>query len=469
MGKKILFLMMFILMVGCAYAELFAEAEIVENSIYLDEQAVFNIYVENTDSFSKNLNMYTTDIKWYVDADPSPTKVAGDERKKFVITLIPSAWGDVGAQSVKFTVESPINNEKMILQLPVNVKSYDTAKKEYSPSVELRASFPEEIDPRNPIPLELYLRNRNRLEIDELKIIISSELFYEEKIIQLNALSETRENLQYTIDDDTKPIEDTLQISLSYNNRTINRERISYEVIPYAEFIEKQDNIQELFKKTTEYTITNQGNIKKKGDFRVDVSVLQNLFTKATPKPTNINIKEQYYEWYLDLQPNEEIDISVVRNYRPALYIFFISLVIVMIYFLYRSPILIRKESIVMGSTEQGISEMKVLLHLRNRSADIIENLTLIDLIPPIADLIKEDHLGTVSPSKILKHHKKGTIIKWEFDAIEPFEERIISYRIKTRMTVVGGITLPKAKIKFMKKDTERTVKSNKSQVSIGL
>lgn len=469
MDKKLLFLITLIILSASVYGDLTAEAEAVENSMYLDEHATYYVFVENTDSYEKNLNIYTTDIKWYVDAEPSPTKVLGNTRKKFEVTILPSAWAETGSQSVKLIIESPVNEEKTTLYLPIFVKSYDTPNKEYSPSLELKATFSKEIDPREPIPLDLYIRNRNRLNIQDMQLVISSSLFYEERLISLDPMSETREKLQYIIDADTQPVQDSLVISLIFQNKTINRENIIFNIIPYAEFEEKKDDITELFKTTKEYTITNKGNIKKKGEFQVKVSVLQNLFMKTYPRPDKINLKEQYYEWNLDLQPNEQVNIQVIKNYRPALYMFFMVLVIIMVYFLYRSPVLIRKESIVIGASEQGISEMKVLLHLRNRSADLIENLSLTDLIPSIADLIEEENLGTLSPSKILKHHKKGTIIKWEFETIEPFEERIISYRIKTRMTIIGGLTLPRAKIKFIKKDTERVVKSNKSQVNLGL
>ena len=140
-------------------------------------------------------------------------------------------------------------------------------------------------------------------------------------------------------------------------------------------------------------------------------------------------------------------------------------------YFLYRSPVTIKKESIVTRSiAKEGLSELKVLLHLRNRSPDIIESVVFTDKIPALATLIKEKKVGTIAPTKILNHQKKGTIIKWEFDVLEPFEERIISYKLSTKMTIVGGLSLPPAKIMFKtKKGTDRIEKSNKAQVSPGV
>jgi hypothetical protein len=469
MEKKILFFIALIILSASVYGDLLAEAEPIKNSIYLDEQATFIVYLENTQSYEKILNIYTNEIKWYVEAVPSPPRISGETRKRFEITLIPSVWAEPGAQSVRVFIESPNTKERLTLQLPVFVKSYDTERKEYKPSVELTATFQEKIDPRTPISLELYMRNRNMLNIDEMTVIISSSLFYDEKIISIGPMSEIREKYYFNVNPNTEPIQDNLVITLTYDNKTTNRENIVYEIIPYSEFEEKRDVIKNLFKTRTDYTITNKGNVDKKEAFSVRVSLLQNIFTKANPRPDKINLKEQYYEWNLNLEPNEQVQIQIIKNYRPALYLFFMVLVVVMVYFLYRSPVIVKKESIVAGSAEEGISEIKVLLHIRNRSSELIENLSLTDLIPSIADLVKEENIGSLSPSKVLKHHKKGTIIKWEFEVIEPFEERIISYRIKTKITILGGFTLPKAKMKFLKKDTERIVKSNKSQVNIGI
>ena len=53
---------------------------------------------------------------------------------------------------------------------------------------------------------------------------------------------------------------------------------------------------------------------------------------------------------------------------------------------------------------------------------------------------------------------------------IEPFEESIISYRLKSKIAIVGGFSLPPAKIKFQTyQGKERVVRSNKSSVSMGL
>jgi hypothetical protein len=139
-------------------------------------------------------------------------------------------------------------------------------------------------------------------------------------------------------------------------------------------------------------------------------------------------------------------------------------------YFIYRSPIVVKKEAIILGSPEQGISELKIMIHIRNRSSELIENVMLTDLLPTLAEVEKEIHIGSISPIQILKNDRKGSLIKWQIEAIEPFEERIVTYKARTKMIIIGGLTLPSAKAKFKAKTgNERMVKSNKAILSVGI
>ena len=54
MNKNIYYIMILLVLVMPVYAiDLSAEVEIIENSIYLDEKAVFKLTINNTDSYSK--------------------------------------------------------------------------------------------------------------------------------------------------------------------------------------------------------------------------------------------------------------------------------------------------------------------------------------------------------------------------------------------------------------------------------
>jgi len=68
--------------------------------------------------------------------------------------------------------------------------------------------------------------------------------------------------------------------------------------------------------------------------------------------------------------------------------------------------------------------------------------------VPHLADYFKEDHVGSLAPARVAKT-KNGTMIKWEIPQLEPFEERIITYKIRTQLNILGGLHLPKVTGRF--------------------
>jgi hypothetical protein len=87
-------------------------------------------------------------------------------------------------------------------------------------------------------------------------------------------------------------------------------------------------------------------------------------------------------------------------------------------------------------------------------------------LIPRIAELIKEYDVGTLTPSNSIRNERKGTIIKYEVGDIMAREERIISYKVRSSLSILGGVSLPEAVSKFTTATgKERTTSSNRPKV----
>ena len=114
-----------------------------------------------------------------------------------------------------------------------------------------------------------------------------------------------------------------------------------------------------------------------------------------------------------------------------------------------RSPVLVHKSATVLATKEGGISELKVLIVVKNRTGKELKNVAIIDKVPHIADVLKDFEMGTLHPIKVLKHEKKGTLIKWGVKEFDAFEERVLAYKIKTRLSVLGEFKLPVVVVKF--------------------
>ena len=90
-----------------------------------------------------------------------------------------------------------------------------------------------------------------------------------------------------------------------------------------------------------------------------------------------------------------------------------------------------------------------------------MKNIEVIDRVPNIADLEKGLTIGTLHPTKILKHEKKGTIIKWVIDDLDTGDERVISYKIKSHLSILGEFNLTPTTVKLNYKGKEIITHSN--------
>ena len=112
-------------------------------------------------------------------------------------------------------------------------------------------------------------------------------------------------------------------------------------------------------------------------------------------------------------------------------------------------------------------------LSLRRRQAEKAIKQTCLELdqiFNTAADgmcLIDKDFkVGSLHPEKIVRHAKKGTLLKWNLGDMEKGDERVLSYKVKSRLTILGSFTLPAAVCKFAVKTKHRVVYSNRLRMS---
>jgi hypothetical protein len=138
------------------------------------------------------------------------------------------------------------------------------------------------------------------------------------------------------------------------------------------------------------------------------------------------------------------------------------------LYYGFRSPLIIHKSVVSISLKEDSLSEMKVLLHVKNRTRKVFDNIVVLDKIPKITEIGKEFTLGTLRPTKIMNNEKKGTIARWDIKSLDSYEERVLTYKLYTNLTIVGGLTLPISILKFSSKSgREKKIVSNKVKLLI--
>ena len=109
------------------------------------------------------------------------------------------------------------------------------------------------------------------------------------------------------------------------------------------------------------------------------------------------------------------------------------------------------------------------MINIKNPSNHTVHDITVFDKVPNIAEVLHEFGVGTLSPIKILKSEKDGsTLLKWNVDKLDAYEDRIISYRIRPRLSIVGDFSLPKSTVKYKKDDKMIKIHSNTAVINTG-
>ncbi|MBN2367544.1 hypothetical protein JXC34_00870, partial [Candidatus Woesearchaeota archaeon] len=163
----------------------------------------------------------------------------------------------------------------------------------------------------------------------------------------------------------------------------------------------------------------------------------------------------------LALEPGESKTVIVTESYRIPFVILIIAIIFAILYYKLKSPVKIRKGISDIKIVEGGVSELKVMLSITNTSKKRIKNVNIMDYVPNIADISKEFVEGTLRPSQVLMHKTKGTVLKWGLEEMAPGEDRLVSYNIKSKLSIIGNFRLPRAKVIFKLKGKEVHAYSN--------
>lgn len=450
--------------------------EVVNNTITLDGTAIFTLEVTNPDVSIHDYTIDTADFRWQIVSDPlsdyfSGFSVYGGDSKTVKIQFSPRGDLFYGIYRVRLEITEE-NGEKKLVDIPIEIRSKYGSSVEYSPTVIVSGTVNgnDKIDPRQNNVLALELDNRNPLDISDLQVAIKSPFINQEFSTSLGPLEKKRVEFNFQVDELRQPGVEEINVVLSYKNATIAGTPKSFpvQIISYSQILRDVNEDSGFLRTEKVVSLKNQGNIDNSESLKVSTNFFKRLFTRSEPAPNIIKEEgKRFLFWDVQLNPGSSAEITVTVNYRPVLYAILLISAGIILYYLLRSPVVAKKTTSNINIYEGGISEMKILIHIRNRTPNTYSSFSITEHIPKIATFLKSDSLGSIQPSKVLKHERKGTLLKWNFEAIEPFEERIIIYKTKLNLTVLGRFMLPQTVVKFKDESNgSYTAKSNKLRVT---
>ncbi|MCC7574414.1 hypothetical protein KO361_02390 [Candidatus Woesearchaeota archaeon] len=471
-GVSSIILASFMFLLFLSTSTLASEFAMSQNNINFrispDEFATYNITITNLleteGRYDVRLSLGDS-LNWM--SSPSSVLVRPKSTESFVLNIWPKPATPIGVYTLNLILKSQITGESETFQVPVHM-SYDGLFFDFVPNVEVILNLPQKYDPRYTARLTVGLKNRNPLNIEDAEIRIISDLFRGQEKINIGPLQEIPPSeFIFQLDPLQAPGEYEVVVQIYYpkTDRVISQDRGTVIVEGYSSTPSRLETSRSaLFIVTNTIIVENFGNRDAVAEVTLSAGWLKKLFSKTSPSAEFVVVDgESSFLWTHTLKPTEQKIIIVRTNYWPLVIFLLLVVLAIFMYFNLRSPVVVEKEVVVIDHDKgEGSSDIRIRLFVRSRSGSSVKNLTVIDKVSGITDYVESTQLGHVRPSRVNKTSKKGTLLYWDIEELEPFEERIFTYKVKARLKVVGDLTLPKAKAKFESSNNkERTVLSN--------
>jgi hypothetical protein len=456
--KKIINLFLFLVIlssIGLALNDFTVSIVPIKDKIFWNETAKFKVYVANNLANEQAFIVYPEDVTWDLDIVPAEDRhknIPGKQRDYIVIELKPlqQLWPNLYGVPIK--VKNLESGEVIRKDIVIEIKG-ETSELEgmYLPSVRGWFSVPKSVDPRKSFDVILHLKNQNPLNLSSINVILKSNLIQKTYETSLEGLEKKDLRLSQRLDKLTKPQDDLMNIIIrvhqydqDYEFRTESR---PFKIIEYGKVDIKEITNNSFLKSTKNILIKNTGNKEKSFKYVFRKNKFNEIFMDYSIKPSQKELNGFIWEGILD--PESQLRIEITINYRPIFYVLLAFLFLLASYYIFRSPFIIKKNIKVLGRKDGGLSELRIQIFVKNRTRRRFYEIELKDKVPNLLEVQHPFEIGTLYPSNVLKSDKKGTLIKWQLDELEPFEERIFTYKVKAKLVILGDLLLPPSIMKY--------------------
>jgi len=210
--------------------------------------------------------------------------------------------------------------------------------------------------------------------------------------------------------------------------------------------------------RTDTITKVNVGNVLENTKIEITRNIFSRLFTTFNIEPTTVErdgllVK---YIWVKDgLNPTEAYVVKAETNYILPFFVIIFAVLALFGFKRFSETKIELNKSVSHVKTKNGEFALKVMLSMKAKKD--VENVTLIDKVPPIVKIYKK--FGMIKPDKIDIESRR---VHWHIGDLNAGEERVFTYIIYSKVGIVGKFSLPEAVAVFEENSKIYEVNSNK-------
>lgn len=418
------------------------------------ETALFRVVIKNTANSEQTYKLISYDKDWNVDFSPSSDRqvslASGQSHTITVkVSVSPTAVISPNSYAPILFVNSNTGEDKVSLPLTL----WPDKPLDYLPLVKVTIDMNEKIVPNNAVSIKLFLENKNPLNLENLTVRLQSEMteFNKELSVDLPPLEKKTVEFSVTPSATQQPKEYTLVFVLEKNGQVVKGVNKEVEVVSViSDFAVSVSQKTIFLKHFFELQFTNKGNVLNTQEVKYPTTFWSSLFTEGEGR-TLAEEGKRYLAWQLTLAPGESTAVHFVVNYRLLFYLLLLIVFVGLFYWKVRSPVVLTKKAATTHQREEGaLSEIKITLELENRSSNPLKEVTVADVVPTIVNVERSLDLGTLRPKEITST-KQGTKVTWLLVELDAHEHRIITYKVRAKLNILGTFSLPRATVEYGK------------------
>jgi len=460
MLKKLVLMAIVLLVLPFAFASTMTLTPIVDQISPYDT-AKFTLTINNNGTNDKFVLSYT-DLDWSVQTDPLTDYTTGlfvGAGSSYSTTLLANPLVETERvfkrHSLEIRARSENTGEQLSSIINIDVRR-DLIK--YPLNIKVDFMLPEEIFPVKTNSVKVRLENSNLLDITNLTLTLKSKLFDKKTTVDLGPKSEKIVDFPVIIDKSVAPQNDSATLTVTRGAEEISKQSKPYSVVPYGKFVSKTSVAEKPLGEEMTVTYTGTGNSEQTETILIEAGdAVKRLFSSTEPE-TQVTFIDgnAYYTAKLTLAPDESKSFIVRTSYIPVIVVLVVLIVLAILYFAFRTPVIVAKEAREIAVEEGGITKLGVLIKMKNRGRRELKKVRIIERIPNIARVqIKESE--TLKPSKTYSY-ADGMVMEYDLGKMDKGEIRFISYHLKTKLAIVGGIRLKPVIVQY---DDGKKVYSN--------
>ncbi|MBI4095847.1 MAG: hypothetical protein HY438_03245 [DPANN group archaeon] len=404
----------------------------------------------------------------YTDSAKYSVTVGNNQAKFDRFCLSAPGWGTASfdnyildipansARSAELRITPPSDVYAGTYAIEVTAKACDNPKVQTSvlvkitvltepPHIDSSIDLESKIKPGD-YKINLIVKNSGKDEAVGLTGKLSSDLFQPvDFTIGKLASGEAKLVLQkdITINSDVKPGNYKNVVSIYSAGNLVSQQSKRFQVLSSENVVSKTDTSGAFLGTKYTITLTNKGNVDAVGTHTVLLPSWQRAFFFSNPNAEKLSGDGGGFVagWQYSLSPGQ----STTMVYTIS-YMWLAAVLILLIAGIYTLSKYYGAEFSITKSVIKGPKSLKVKLVVKSMAGKQVPNVTVTDVIA--TPLKPGSDYGTMNPS-VIKKEGGHVRLSWKFDVLYPGEERVLTYDLRTSLSIVGEIRLPAAHVKF--------------------